>query len=153
LRGVGLDPGWTTPWPNAGLDGAGPSTGMRSVGFGRVQMMMRQLAGVGGTYVHSTSSEENAWRLWSMVPPEGSLMAGSFSARPRTGAGGLRFRNVGPGQAPENIGMQDATNMVDPRITAMTNMVREVLPHIPEEIIVQDLRRSNSVSVTVNNLL
>lgn len=88
-----------------------------------------------------------------MVPPEGSLMAGSFSARPRTGAGGLRFRNVGPGQAPENIGMQDATNMIDPRITAMANMVREVLPHIPEEIIVQDLRRSNSVSVTVNNLL
>lgn len=153
LRGVGLDPGWTTPWPNAGLDGAGPSTGMRSVGFGRVQMMMRQLAGVGGTYAHNTPSEENAWRLWSMAPTEGSLTPGSFSGRPRTVAGGLRFRNVGPGQAPENIGMQDAMNMVDPRITAMTNTVREVLPHIPEEIIIQDLRRSNSISVTINNLL
>jgi len=39
----------TTPWPNARPDGAGPSTGMKWVGFGRVQMIMRQLAGVGGT--------------------------------------------------------------------------------------------------------
>jgi len=126
---------------------------MKSVGFVRVQMMMRQPAGVGGTYVHNTSSDENAWRPWPMAPPEGSLMPGSVSGSPRTGAGGLRFRNVRPGQAPESIGMQDVTNMVDPRITAMANTVREALPHIPEEIIIQGLRWTNSISVTVNNLL
>lgn len=51
-------------------------------------------------------------------------MAGSFFARPRTGAGGLHFRNAGPGQAPENIGRQDVTNMLYLHKTAMTNMLK-----------------------------
>jgi autocrine motility factor receptor len=38
-------------------------------------------------------------------------------------------------------------------ILAMAETVREVLPHVPDEIIFQDLQRTNSVSVTVNNLL
>uniref|UniRef100_A0A0C9RQW2 TSA: Wollemia nobilis Ref_Wollemi_Transcript_22094_2583 transcribed RNA sequence n=1 Tax=Wollemia nobilis TaxID=56998 RepID=A0A0C9RQW2_9CONI len=153
FRGVGLDPGWVNPWPNAGLDGAGPSTGMRSVGFERVQMMMRQLAGVSGNYAHGTSSEDNSWRAWSMGPHDGSSAQATFSGRQRTAAGGLRFRNTMSGHMTENNGMPDIINVVDPRITAMANMVREVLPHIQDEIIIQDLRRTNSVTVTVNNLL
>lgn len=152
FRGVGLDPGWGNPWPNAGLDGAGPSTGMRSVGFGRVQMMMRQLAGVSGTYAHTTS-DDNAWRLWSMSPHDGSSVQTTFSGRPRTAVGGVRIRNAMPGQTADNNGMPNTTSMINPRITAMTSMVREVLPHIPDEIIIQDLRRTNSVTATVNNLL
>lgn len=40
-----------------------------------------------------------------------------------------------------------------PQVTAMVNMVREVLPHVADEVIVQDLRRTNCVIATVNNLL
>eukprot|EP01018_Ginkgo_biloba_P037385 Gb_13512 [translate_table: standard] len=153
-RGVGLDAGWGNSWPHAGLDGAGPSTGIGSVGFGRLQMMMRQFAGVGGTYAHNTSSEDNTWSPWPRGPrvAEGSSMQAAFSGRARTD--GLRFQStVVSGTAPEHSGMSDVMNFGDPRITAMVNTVREVLPHIPDEIIIQDLRRSNSVIVTVNNLL
>lgn len=154
FRGVGLDPGWGNPWQNAGLDGAGPSTGMSSVGFGRVQMMMRQLAGVSGTYANTASSDDNAWRLWSMPPHDGSSVQTNFSGRPRTAAvGGVRIRNAMPGQTADNNGTPSTTGMINPRTTAMANMVREVLPHIPDDIIIQDLRRTNSVTATVNNLL
>lgn len=66
--------------------------------------------------------------------------------------------NVG-GRFPENAGslhMRAASRAADDNIAnilAMAETVREVLPHVPEEIIFQDLQRTNSVAVTVNNLL
>nr|VDC75103.1 unnamed protein product [Brassica rapa] len=46
-RELGLDPSWLQTWSGQGVDMAGPSSASRSVGLGRVQMMMRHLASVG----------------------------------------------------------------------------------------------------------
>lgn len=40
LRGAGLDSAWLHSWPSQGVEGAGPSTAIRTVCLGRVQMMM-----------------------------------------------------------------------------------------------------------------
>ncbi|KAK6936313.1 Ubiquitin system component CUE, partial [Dillenia turbinata] len=143
-RGAGLDSSWLNTWPSQGLDGAGPSNAMRSVGLGRVQMMMRHLASVGETYAQ-TALEDAAWNLWPMNLSQAS---GSASPIPPTTAG-VRFAGNTAGlhrmsrSASDNI-----ANML-----AMAETVREVLPHIPDELIFQDLQRTNSVTVTVNNLL
>ncbi|KAJ8632185.1 hypothetical protein MRB53_025521 [Persea americana] len=144
-RGVELDPSWVHSWPTPGLDGAGPSTAIRSVGLGGVQMMMRRLASVGETYAHN-ALDDTAWNLWPMAhthaPSASSIPTVSSSVRYSGNMGGLHFRRNSP-TANENI----------PGVLSMVNTVREVLPHIPDEIIFQDLQRTNSVDVTVNNLL
>ncbi|KAK4489431.1 hypothetical protein RD792_005240 [Penstemon davidsonii] len=131
-RRAGMDSSWL------GLDGAGPS------GFSRVQMVMRQLAAVGETYAQ-TGMDDSTWSLYppnseagtsrSTIPPAGSIQYPS-------GAGSLRLRST-------THAMND--NLAN--IIAMAETVREVLPHIPEDIIFQDLQRTNSAMVTVNNLL
>ncbi|XP_042494923.1 E3 ubiquitin protein ligase RIN2-like [Macadamia integrifolia] len=144
-RGVGLDSSWVHPWPSQGLDGAGPSTAIRSVGLGRVQMMMRQLTSVGENYAQ-TALEDAAWSLWPVTHPQAipgaPVPSVPTSVRYAGNAGGLSFRSASP-----------STNDNISSILAMADTVREVLPHIPDEIIFQDLRRTNSVAVTVNNLL
>ncbi|KAK3221006.1 hypothetical protein Dsin_014976 [Dipteronia sinensis] len=142
-RSAGLDSSWLHNWPNQGVDGAGPSTAMRSVGLGRVQMMMRHLASVGETYAQ-TAIDDTAWNLWPMNPPQiattGSPIPPTVAGRYPGNTGGLRMR---PASNNDNIA----------NILAMAETVREVLPHIPDELILEDLQRTNSVSVTVNNLL
>lgn len=132
-RRSGIDSSWL------GLDGAGPS------GFSRVQMVMRQLAAVGETYAQ-TALEDAAW---SLFPPNSSQASTSRSAIPPAGpiryprdAGGLHVRST------SSVPNDNLANMI-----AMAETVREVLPHIPDDIIFQDLQRTNSVTVTVNNLL
>ncbi|XP_022731273.1 E3 ubiquitin protein ligase RIN2-like isoform X2 [Durio zibethinus] len=144
-RSAGLDSAWLHSWPNQNVDGAGPSTGIRSVGLGRVHMMMRHLASVGETYAQ-TALEDTAWSLWPMNPSQAAASASSVPP------------NVG-GRYPGNGGslhMRTASRTVDDNIAnilAMAETVREVLPHVPDEMIFQDLQRTNSVTVTVNNLL
>ncbi|EOY22895.1 RPM1 interacting protein 2 isoform 4 [Theobroma cacao] len=148
-RTAGLDSGWLHSWPNQSVDGAGPSTGIRSVGLGRVHMMMRHLASVGETYAQ-TALEDTAWSLWPMNP---SQAAASTSSVPP---------NVG-GRYPGNAGslhMRTASRTANDNIAnilAMAETVREVLPHVPDELIFQVMlgftARTNSVTVTVNNLL
>ncbi|XVF11191.1 hypothetical protein REPUB_Repub08aG0004700 [Reevesia pubescens] len=139
-RSAGLDSGWLHSWPNQSADGAGPSTGV-----GPVHMMMRHLASVGETYA-PTALEDPAWSLWPMNP---SQAAASASLVPP---------NVG-GRYPGNTGslhMRTASRTANDNIAnilAMAETVREVLPHVPDEMIFQDLQRTNSVTVTVNNLL
>ncbi|XP_044468475.1 E3 ubiquitin protein ligase RIN2-like isoform X2 [Mangifera indica] len=132
-RSAGLDSSWLHTWPNQGVDGAGPSTAMRSVGLGRVQMMMRHLASVGETYAQS-AIEDNSWSIWPANP---SQAAGGSSGSPIPPVAGRYLGNTG-----------DIAN-----ILAMAETVREVLPHVPDELILQDLQRTNSATVTVNNLL
>ncbi|OAY30501.1 E3 ubiquitin protein ligase RIN2 isoform X3 [Manihot esculenta] len=144
-RTAGLDSSWLHAWPGQGVDGAGPSTAVRSVGLGRVQMMMRHLASVGETYAQ-TALEDAAWTLWPMDPAQavasGSSVTPTTVGRSGGGSGGLHIRTA-TRSASDNI-----VNML-----AMVETVREVLPHIPDEVILQDLQRTNSVTVTVNNLL
>ncbi|KAI3519561.1 hypothetical protein L1887_08771 [Cichorium endivia] len=146
-RRVEPDSGWL------GFDGAGPSTAVRSVGLGRVQMMMRHLAAVGETYAQ-TALEDAAWNLWpvnqsqsqSQSQPSTSTSSNipstSSTVRHRGHPGGSLIRTPPP--VPDD----DLSH-----ILAMAETVREVLPHVPDELILRDLQRTNSVSVTVNNLL
>ncbi|XP_030488882.2 E3 ubiquitin protein ligase RIN2 [Cannabis sativa] len=144
-RNAGLDSSWLHTWPNQGIDGAGPSNAIRSVGLGRVQMMMRHLASVGETYAQ-TALEDTAWNLWPMNPSQAAPMVPPIppaaGGRIPRGTGGLHIRTASR-SANDNL-----ANML-----AMAETVREVLPHIPDDIIFQDLQRTNSATVTVNNLL
>lgn len=146
-RSAGLDSGWLHSWPNQGVDGAGPSTAIRTVGLGRVQMMMRHLASVGETYAQTTF-DDASWNLWPINPSQASASGPSQATAPSTGVrlpggnGGLHIRTA---SRPANDNLAN--------VLAMAETVREVLPHIPDDIIFQDLQRTNSVTVTVNNLL
>ncbi|WJX36449.1 E3 ubiquitin protein ligase rin2 [Trifolium repens] len=147
-RGAGLDSGWLHSWPSQGVDGgAGPSTGIRTVGLGRVQMMMRHLASVGETYAQTTF-DDASWNLWPINSSQASTSGPSPTTIPSPGvrlpggSGGLHIRT------PSRSGNDNVANVL-----AMAETVREVLPHIPDDMIFQDLQRTNSVTVTVNNLL
>ncbi|EXC08935.1 hypothetical protein L484_003387 [Morus notabilis] len=143
-RSPGLDSSWLRTWPGQGVDGAGPSNAISSVGLGRVQMMMRHLASVGETYAQ-TALEDSAWNLWPINPSQaattGQPIPPAAGGRYPGGAGGVHIRTTS--HANNNIA----------NILAMAETVREVLPHIPDDIIFQDLQRTNSAMVTVNNLL
>lgn len=146
-RSAGLDSGWLHSWPNQGVDGAGPSTAIRTVGLGRVQMMMRHLASVGETYAQTTF-DDASWNRWPINPSQTSASGPSQPTAPSPGVrlpggnGGLHIRTASR-SANDNLA----------NVLAMAETVREVLPHIPDDIIFQDLQRTNSVTVTVNNLL
>ncbi|KAH9678394.1 E3 ubiquitin protein ligase RIN2 [Citrus sinensis] len=126
---AGLDSSWLHAWPSQGVDGAGPSTAMRSVGLSRVQMMMRHLASVGETYAQ-TAIEDTSWSLWPMNPSQAS-------------ASGSPVPPAVPGRHPGNTGGAHArstsrsANDNIANILAMAETVREVLPHIPEDLIFQ----------------
>ncbi|KAJ0100441.1 hypothetical protein Patl1_19881 [Pistacia atlantica] len=130
-RSAGLDSSWLHTWPSQGVDGAGPSTAMRSVGLGRVQMMMRHLASVGETYAQ-TAIEDTSWSLWQMNPSQaagaasGSPIPPPVAGRYLGNTGGLHTRSA------SWSGNDDIAN-----ILAMAETVREVLPHVPDELILQ----------------
>ncbi|GFY84302.1 RPM1 interacting protein 2 [Actinidia rufa] len=130
-RGTGLDSSWLHTWSGQGLDGAGPSTGIRSAGLGRVQMMMRHLAAVGETYTQ-TALEDTAWSLWPMNPSQAGTSSSTTppasTVRYPGTVGGLHTRTVSRA-ANDNIAS----------LLAMAETVREVLPHIPDELIFQAL--------------
>ncbi|KAI3756904.1 hypothetical protein L6452_04436 [Arctium lappa] len=134
-RGPRLDTGWL------GFDGASP-TAIRSVGLGRV---MRRLAVIVGTYAQTTF-DDAAWNLWPINASQVITSASNVSSPSTIGHPGIaegshtRF-------APR-LSDDDIANML-----AMAETVREVLPHVPDELIFQDLQQTNSVSITVNNLL
>nr|XP_043632095.1 E3 ubiquitin protein ligase RIN2 [Erigeron canadensis] len=138
-RGSGPDAGWL------GFDGAGPSSAIRSGGLGRVQMMMRHLAAVGETYAQ-TALEDAAWNLWPINSSQASTSTSNnpstSSIRHRGHAGGSLVRTA------PRVSDDDLSHLL-----AMAETVREVLPHVPDELILRDLQQTNSVSVTVNNLL
>lgn len=147
-RDAGLDSSWLHGWSHHNRDGAGPSTAVRSVGFGRVQVMMRHLAAVGETYAQTTL-EDAAWNLWPMNPSHATTSASSIPAAPATSTG--RYPHGGNGLHIRSTSQPANDNIAN--LLAMAETVREVLPHIPEELIFQDLQQTNSATVTVNNLL
>ncbi|KAL5197084.1 hypothetical protein ABZP36_000596 [Zizania latifolia] len=130
-RGAGLDSSWAPPWSSPGMDNPSSSSAVRSVGLTGVQMMMRQLTSVTDNYGHTDAT----WNLW----PE--PVAGT-SIIPSSSAAGMRLRGTARTM---NGNMSEVLSMVD--------RVREVLPHIPDELIVEDLMRTNNINATVNNLL
>lgn len=143
-RGAGADSSWLPPWPSQGLDGAGPSTAIRSAGLERVQMMMRQIASVGETYAQN-ALEDTSWSLWPTNSSQATASGTAFppAANRYPAAAGAAHRRTASHPANDSIA----------NLLAMAETVREVLPHIPDEMIFQDLQQTNSVAVTVNNLL
>lgn len=109
---------------NQGVDGASSSSSVRPVGFGGVQMMMRQLASVSENFAHG-SLDDAAWNLWSSQHTSIPSIPSSASIRLNRNAAGQRIRNASP----------SVNNMSE--LLAMVDRVREVLPHIPDELIVQ----------------
>ncbi|CAM8935022.1 unnamed protein product [Rhodiola kirilowii] len=145
-RGAGLDSSWLHPWPSHGSDGAGPSNAMGTVGLGSVQMMMRHLASVGENYAQ-TALEDSSWNIW----PVNSAQAGSSGVPNSSTATAPRYTGGSRGLHMRVPSRSSSDNVAN--ILAMAEMVREVLPHVPDELIIQDLQRTNSTTVTVNNLL
>ncbi|XP_042462222.1 E3 ubiquitin protein ligase RIN2-like [Zingiber officinale] len=141
-RSAAFNPNLTPPWVNQGMDGASSSSSVRSVGFEGVQMMMRQLTSVSDNFAHS-SLDNAAWNLWPSQHPASPIVPASSSIRPTRNTTDLRIRRAP--SSPVNNSM--------PELLAMVDRVREVLPHIPDELIVQDLLRTNNINITVNNLL
>ncbi|KAL6639327.1 hypothetical protein ACP70R_023057 [Stipagrostis hirtigluma subsp. patula] len=137
-RSAGLDASWVPPWSNPGMDTPSSSGAVRSVGLTGVQMMMRQLASVTDNYGHPDAS----WNLWPEPVGASSLVPSSSSMPDSASAAGLRLRGTA---ATINGSMSEVLTMLD--------RVREVLPHIPDELIMEDLTRTNNINATVNNLL
>ncbi|URE21949.1 hypothetical protein MUK42_10700 [Musa troglodytarum] len=139
-RVAASDSSLAPPVANQGMAGASRSSSVRPVGYGGVQMMMRQLASVSENYAHG-SLDDDAWNPWpSQHTPMPSLPSPS-SLRMNRNATGLRIRNTSP----------SVNNMSE--LLTMVDRVREVLPHIPDEFIVQDLLRTNNMDITVINLM
>lgn len=136
-RGAGLDSRWAPPWSSPGVDDPSSSSAVRSVGLSGVQMMMRQFASVTDNHGHADAT----WNLWpeSMAGPS---IVPSSSSRPDGASASLRFR-----------GTAGTINGSMSRVNTMVDRVREVLPHMPDELIIEDLMRTNNVNATVNNLL
>ena len=93
-------------------------------------MMMRHLASVGETYAQ-TALEDTAWGLWPMNPSQAASSSGApipppAGGRYPGGAAGVHIRTASR-SANDNIA----------NILAMAETVREVLPHIPDDIIFQ----------------
>lgn len=125
----------------AAIDEANGTTGAQNTGgrLGRLRLMMRQLSESGHSHDHGLVENGN-WNWW---PFGGESSVQSSRHNRHESAGGLRLRN-------NSIGL---ATRADPRISAMVDMVREVLPNVADELILQDLMRTNSVTATVNNLL
>ncbi|KAE8791874.1 E3 ubiquitin protein ligase RIN2-like [Hordeum vulgare] len=136
-RGAGLDSRLAPPWSSPGVDDPSSSSAVRSVGLSGVQMMMRQFASVTDNYGHT----DTTWNLWpeSMAGPS---IIPSSSSRPDGVSASLRFRGT--------AGTPNGSML---RVNTMVDRVREVLPHMPDELIIEDLMRTNNVNATVNNLL
>ncbi|XP_068800117.1 lipid droplet-regulating VLDL assembly factor AUP1 isoform X2 [Struthio camelus] len=103
----------------------------------RVQELLAMELGVVSTRLTAADKTEHMKRLrhTSLLP---FAPASTLAARPRmpsslTGAGSF---------APEDL-----------RITAMAQRVKEVLPHVPLEVIRTDLAQTNCVDTTIANLL
>ncbi|KAJ7534009.1 hypothetical protein O6H91_13G075600 [Diphasiastrum complanatum] len=150
-RGSGADSDWTTRMHPVARDAAGVGTSIQghSRGLNRLQLMMRRLSGT--THEHEQrSSDENGWSWWPFSRSTGTNNSGQADqpGRRRFDNSSLRRRNVNTSRL--GLGRTENGNL---RMTGMVSMVREVLPHIPDEVVIEDLRRTNSVTATVNNLL
>jgi E3 ubiquitin-protein ligase AMFR len=111
-RGVGLHPGRVPSWSNPSTDGASSSVGnpFRPLGIRGVQMMMLHLASSSDGFPQSS----------------GEPSASTSTLRYDPSNLGLRFRNNPP-----------MLNRSRYEILPMVARVREILPHIPDDLIIQ----------------
>ncbi|KAH7388000.1 hypothetical protein KP509_16G052700 [Ceratopteris richardii] len=120
------------------------STGV--LGAGQMHTVMHHFTGSARSHSQH-ESDGNAWGWWPFAHRMHEIRSRQVGvvAVDEWGSSSLH-QNVGL-----DTGMRDSLS--SPRMRAMVNTVREVLPNISEERIIQDLQRTNSVTTTVNNLL
>ncbi|XP_052626032.1 E3 ubiquitin protein ligase RIN2-like [Lactuca sativa] len=105
-------------------------------------MMMRHLTAIGETYAQTTL-EDAAWNLWHVNPSQASTSTSSSSLNNPN-----PFTNIVRHQGGHNTGVGGGSlirTMPTPlvpdvdlsNIIAMVETVREVLPHVPDELILQ----------------
>lgn len=104
------------------MDNPSSSTAVRSVGLTGVQIMMRQLASVTNNYGHADAT----WNLWPEPIAGSPLVPSSSSMSDGASAAGLRHR-----------GTAGASNGSILEVLTMVDRVREVLPHVPDELIIE----------------
>lgn len=122
-RASGIDATWVPPWLSPPeVDVVGTSSATNPASHSRAQAVARRLASVSETYAHDAVEDTTPWNFWSSQQWE--TITASIRVNPRNNAG-LRFRN--------NSAV--ASNMPD--INIMVERVREILPHIPDELIIQ----------------
>ncbi|CAK9229186.1 unnamed protein product [Sphagnum troendelagicum] len=110
----------------------------------RLQLMMRQLSGDGRAH---SPTDGNACLGWHWhFGGETSTRTGSRRSRAFATAPQMWHSDTSMGTGVGNT-------QIDVPMSTMVSMVREVLPHVPVELITQDLQQTNSVTATVNNLL
>lgn len=139
--------------PVGPTEGDGPSAESGTRGLRRMQAMMRQLIGGGRSHTPTEASEPSGswWPFANRIGEVNSVQSSATTSRQALFATG--FQNQNGFQGFRNRGPVNVVNARGPHMGAMVSMVREVLPDMPEDIIIQDLRRTNSVTATVNNLL
>lgn len=86
-------------------------------------MMMRQLASVTDNYGHA----DGTWNLWTEPMAGSSLVPSTSSIPDNASASGLQLR--GTAGTTRNGNLSEVLTMLD--------RVREVLPHIPDELIIE----------------
>lgn len=133
-------PGWLPG--SEGIDVVGTSSAVSSGSLSRVQVMLRHLASVGETYVHGVFEDSLPWNFWPprQRPGPSSVSPAAQEIENNNNTSDLRFRNNSP-----------VTSRTD--ILVMAERVGEIFPHIPNELIIQDLQRTNNAMTTVNNFL
>ncbi|KVI11094.1 hypothetical protein Ccrd_010499 [Cynara cardunculus var. scolymus] len=109
------------PITDTGWFGANTSTTIRSFGLGRV---MRQLAVIVRTYAQTTF-DDVVWNLWPINASQAITSSSNVSLPSTIGVAEGSLTRFTP-----HLSDDDITNMF-----AMAETVREVLPHVPDELI------------------
>ncbi|RWW31872.1 hypothetical protein GW17_00003480 [Ensete ventricosum] len=127
-RVAASDSSLARPLANQGMAGAGTSSSIRPVGYGGVQMMMRQLSSISENFAHG-SLDDDARNPWPSQHTSMPSLPSPSSLRMNRNVAGLRIRNTSPA----------VNNMSE--LLAMVDRVRE------------DLLRTNNIDITVNDLM
>lgn len=112
-------------------EGEGPSSEASSGGIGRMQFVMRHLS---GTDRGHTQPAESRWGWWPFGRGADSR---SLAGRRRVDSWGPRRQGTGSTGSRVGESVPDISLQVDPHMAAMVSMVREILPHVPDQMIVQ----------------
>lgn len=138
---------WTNSFHGEAIERDGSSSEAVTRGPGRMQTVMQHLTG-GGRSQFPNEVSETSWGWWPFPNRMGEITSGQSGAmgEHELDVTGSHYQSLHPDLRSQGL-------IGNPRMRAMLNMAREVLPDIPEEIILQDLQRTNSVTATVNNLL
>lgn len=130
----------------AASDSDGSSSGVGAIGPGRMHTVMQHLTGSRSTL----SQHESSATTWGWWPFSHQISEMSSS---QVGTGAMNQDRSRSAHQASGLGNRNQDLANPSRLRAMVETVREVLPNISEEIIIQDLQRTNSVTTTVNNLL